>query len=130
AAPKAGRITVRAPRTVPADSGVVVADRAGAAAGTSATTKPTFPNRTTSPRASGLRSTRAPFTNVPLLEPRSCTSTPASPATSSACRRETVESTTGASLVGARPTTSDAPGRSSIVWPPSTAVRRMGIAKS
>src|SRR5690348_15816346 len=68
-----------------------------------------------------------PFTNVPLLEPRSRTTTLPPSELSSAWRREMVGSKTGRSQVGARPTIRGTPSRRSYVFVPSGLTRRRGM---
>jgi len=67
---------------------------AGCAEGgvTSRTRNATLPKVTTSPTPATISVTRAPFTNVPLLEPRSLTCTPPLASATSAWRREMVGS--------------------------------------
>lgn len=59
---------------------------------TSRTRNATFPNVTTSPAAATVSETLAPFTNVPLLDPRSLICTPPLASVTSACWREIVGS--------------------------------------
>src|SRR5690349_23847042 len=68
-----------------------------------------------------------PFTNVPLLEPRSRTATVPPSDVISAWRREMVGSKTGRSQVGARPTMRGTPSRRSYVFVPSWLTRRRGM---
>ena len=76
------------PKVLPAASGT------GCAEGgvTSLTRNATLPKVTTSPDPATVSVTRAPLTNVPLLDPRSFTCTPPLARTTSACRREMVGS--------------------------------------
>ena len=81
--------------------------------GSSSTRNTTLPNVSVSPGTTKYPLTFTPLTYVPLLEPTSLTWMPLSTTTSSACRLETVPSTTAQSEFTARPTTSVVPGRSS-----------------
>jgi hypothetical protein len=76
-----------------------------------------LPNAITSPGTIGAVSILLPLTNVPLLDPRSCTVRPFSSLRICAWRRETVGSTTGRSAVGARPTITETALRSNVSVP-------------
>jgi hypothetical protein len=87
----------------------------------------TLPNVTRSPGFSSADSTRTPFTYVPLLEPRSRTRILSSCLRICACRREIVGSMIGKSLVGERPTTTEAVSGSEYPYVDSVLWRRKGI---
>src|SRR6185312_5395796 len=97
---------------------------------TDATRNGTLPKAIVSPGLTLPSVMRAPFTNVPLLEPRSRTRIAVPSHVSSAWRREMVGSKTGRSLADARPTTSVAPSCSSKVWSPAVLVRRKGMGRN
>ena len=90
----------------------------------SRTSKCTLPKTMRSPPTRRAVPTRAPATNVPLLDPRSRTATPPWSAVTSACRREMVGSRTGRSLFSARPRIIGIPGRSSNWMFPSVLTSR------
>ena len=79
--------------------------------------KGTLPKVTVSPSLARCSLMRAPLTKVPLVDPRSRTFTTSPSCSSSACSRDTVPSSTGASLCGERPTTRRRPSPSSIGAP-------------
>src|SRR6185312_2319439 len=95
-----------------------------------ATRNGTLPNAIVSPGLTLPSVTRAPLTNVPLLDPRSRTRIVRPSLVSSAWRREMVGSKTGRSLTDARPTTKVAPSCSSQDWSPAVLVRRKGMTRN
>src|SRR6185312_5795107 len=95
-----------------------------------ATRNGTLPNAIVSPGLTLPSVTRAPLTNVPLLDPRSRTRIVRPSLVSSAWRREMVGSKTGRSLTDARPTTKVAPSCSSKDWSPAVLVRRKGMTRN
>jgi hypothetical protein len=118
---------IRISRTIfgPSALAETVATEAGGVDGVNvARRKATFPNATRSSTSSVAAATLRPFTNVPLLDPRSRSVTWSSSTTSSAWRREMVGSDTDRSQVGARPTMRGAFIFRSNDWVPSGLMRR------
>jgi hypothetical protein len=85
----------------------------GVGAPNSSRRKPTLPKASRSSIVALPFSILVPFTNVPLLDPRSRSESTVPSDVSSAWRREMVGSKTGRSQVGARPTMSGTPSRRS-----------------